>query len=136
MLPFSTAHPYELWWFWVSVVDLMLSGWLFTSKLAAMVRLIRKRQNGPMMFMAENNAFLQGILLAISSGMLHLSTSSINNMIEPTAQTLNLLAGWIYCAIGLLLFQLQTVRKRKILPELLDRYGGVPGGKRATDPPR
>lgn len=135
MVPYSTAHPYEIAFFIIAAIDLLLSAWLFTVKVADMVRLYRARMNGPMMFIAQDKILIQGIILAFSSGMLMMAVSSINNMAEPTGQALNLLAGWVWGGIGIVFYDLLTLRRRKRLPELVEKYGGVPGGKRATDPP-
>jgi hypothetical protein len=135
MVPASTAHPYEIAFFVVALIDMALSLWLFTMKIADIVRLYRARLNGPMMFMAQDKILHQGIILGLSSGMLMLAVSSLNNLAEPTGQALNLLSGAVWGGVGIVFYELLTFRRRAKLPDLVARYGGIPGGKRATDPP-
>lgn len=135
MVPFATAHPYEISFFVVSAVSVTCAIGLFVLKLSDLFLLKASGQNGATEFNVTEKVRKQGFLLAISCVLLHMALTSINNPVEPTVQALNLLGGGIFIAVMLIIDAYFTFRKRRRLPMLIAKERTVRGGRRSTDPP-
>lgn len=132
MIP-AHAHMYELCFFGFSALAVCVSSGLFTLKLGDLIRVKRERKNGPILFMVTEKIRHQGFLLALSSGLLMLAVSAINNPSPPTPQTLNLIVGAALCALAIVVDGLFTYRQRRRMAELVAIYAPKPGGQRAMD---
>lgn len=130
-----TAHTMEVACLGASLVALLSSAWLFTLKLADLIRVWRSRVNGPTLFMVRDNLRQQAFTMAVCAGMVMLSLSGYNGPEPVSEQALNLLAGLFLLACVVVIDAVFTYRRREKLALLVSIYEGRPGGRRASDPP-
>jgi hypothetical protein len=133
-LHITHVHPYEWCFLVASAAAVCVSVYLFTLKVGDVLRVKRERKNGPILFMASDKVRHQGFTLALSSGMLMLAVSAVNNNAQPSPQTLNFVVGSALTGIGIFVDGLFTLRRRRRLVELVDAYTiNHNPARRATD---
>lgn len=134
-----TPHPLEISSLVLSSFALFGSAFLFTLKLSDLIRVKRSQQNGPLTFMAWDNVRRQSFTMAVCAGMLALSVSGFNYDGPLVPQTKNLLTGMCGFALLIVVDAVFIYRRREKMALLIAIYegmpNGVPGGRRASDPP-
>lgn len=134
-----SPHLLEVTALVLSIGALCASGFLFTLKLSDLTRVKQSKQNGPLLFMARDNVRRQGFTMAVCGGMVMLSISGLNNDGPIVAQTKNLLMGMCVFALLMVAESVFIYRRREKMALLIALYEnrpeGVPGGRRASDPP-
>lgn len=135
------THPLEVLFACVASVATLTTGFLFTVKLADLIRVKRQGVNGPIVFMTWDNIRHQCFMFGMASGMCGLAISSLNNPVPPSPQALNFITGAVVFAVAITADSSFRYRRRRRLAELVAEYERqesiepLPGGKRKYDPP-
>ena len=112
MLPFSTAHPYEVACLILSLLAFVMSAIIFVSKINDLIDLTRKKRNGYVKFTLIDRIRARGFVMVICTILINSSISGVNNMVEPTAQTLNWLVAGISISLLIIVDSFLIYRKR------------------------
>lgn len=115
----------ELGFLAASILSLLATGSLFTLKLADLVRVKRSGVNGPMLYMKKDNIRHQAFQLAISSGMLMVAVSSVNNPGVVTPQTKNLIVLATCISAVFVVDSVFTYRRRENLAKMIAQYEAI-----------
>jgi hypothetical protein len=129
------AHPLEIALFVVAIVDVGWDGFLLSLKLNDLEIMRKERRNGPMLFMKLDNIRHQVFMLCVSLGMLVMAVIGMADSLPVTAQTKRLLCGLIAGGLIVMVDAYFSYRRRWRMAELIQKYDGIPGGRRDYDPP-
>jgi uncharacterized transporter YbjL len=112
MVPFQTAHPYEVACLILSSLAVLSSIGLFLVKVSDLFLQVKNKTNGIMRFMVLDKMRHQGFMMVMSSVLLNLSINSVNNMAEPTGQALNWIASGTLLSLLIVADCFFTYRRR------------------------
>lgn len=129
-------HNLEVALLIVSTLAFGSSSAMFSLKVRDVLRVRRAKQNGPMLFVTTDNTRRQGFTMAVSAWMLMTAVASVNSQEPVTALVRTLLTCLIFVSLAITAEAGFIYRRRERLAELLALYEGVPGGRRASDPPK
>jgi hypothetical protein len=112
MIPFATAHPYEVVCFTIAALAFLMTLVVFLAKITDLTDMAKSNRNGIVKFMQIDKVRSRGFVMAIAAIIVKESVSSINNLAEPTGQALNWITTGIFICLFILVDSFMVYRKR------------------------
>jgi hypothetical protein len=112
MLPFATAHPYEVVCLTVASLAFLMTLVVFLAKISDLTDMAKRNKNGIVKFMQIDKVRSRGFVMVIAAIVAKEAISSVNNMAEPTGQALNWITTGIFICLLILVDSFMVYRKR------------------------